>query len=104
MSPGRLAAILTICAMSVAPAFAQRYSELYGRILDTSDGGINDASITVVNEDSGFRRATQSQPDGAWAVGSLDPGSYKITVRKEGFRQAIRFNVVLAPAASTRAD
>src|SRR5579872_4704341 len=104
MPSGRLAAFLFFCVLGAAPAHAQRYADLYGRILDTSDAGIGDAAVTVVNEDTGFRRATVSEPTGIYSVGSLDPGSYKITVRKDGFRSAVRFNVPLNPAAATRAD
>jgi hypothetical protein len=104
MPSGRLAALLVFCAVSVAPAHAQRYADLYGRILDTSEGGIGDAAVTVVNEETGFRRTTTSDPGGQYAVGSLEAGSYKITVRREGFRGAVRFDVQLAAGGSTRAD
>src|SRR5208337_1930197 len=101
---GRLAALLVFCAVSVAPALAQRYADLYGRILDTSDGGIGDAAVTVVSQETGFRRATLSDPGGQYAVGSLEPGFYKVTVRKDGFRGAVRFDVPLTAGGSTRAD
>jgi hypothetical protein len=58
----------------------------------------------VVNEDTGFRRLTQSHPDGGYVVSSLQPGLYKITVRKEGFRTAIRFGVKLNPSQPSRVD
>src|SRR5579871_4203450 len=104
MFPGPLASFLIICALGAMPVSAQRYADLYGRILDTSDSGIGDAAITVTNEETGFRRAAVSEPTGEYSVGTLEPGSYKVTVRKHGFRSAVRFNVALAPAASTRAD
>jgi len=93
-------------ALFVACAFAasgQRV-DLYGRILDTSEGGIGQAAVTVVNEDTGFRRMTQSDAGGIYAVGSLQPGTYKVTVRREGFRTLMRFGVRLSPSGSTRAD
>ena len=104
MPSGRLAAFLLFFALGVAPAHAQRYADLYGRILDTSEGGIGDAAVTVVNEDTGFRRTTVSEPTGNYSVASLEPGVYKITVRRDGFRSAVRFNVTLGGAANTRAD
>ncbi len=104
MPPGRLATFLVFCALGVAPAHAQRYADLYGRILDTSDGGVGDASVTVVNQETGFRRSAISEPGGTYTIGSLEPGSYKITVRRDGFRQAVRFNLALAAAVATRAD
>ena len=89
------------CRLDLA---AERYAHLYGRILDTSDGGIAQAAVTVVNQDNGFRRSTESDPGGAYAVGSLQPGNYKVTVRKEGFHTVERYDVKLEMAALTRAD
>ncbi|HEV3196296.1 MAG TPA: carboxypeptidase regulatory-like domain-containing protein [Bryobacteraceae bacterium] len=101
MPAGRLIALFIWFG---ATAAAQRYADLHGWILDTSGGGISDAVVTVVNEDTGFRRVTQSETGGAYAVASLRPGIYKISVRKEGFAQAVRFGVQLAVSALVRAD
>jgi hypothetical protein len=90
--------------VSLTPAGAQRYAELVGQILDPSDAGITDAVVTVVDEDTGFRRQVLSEAGGMYAVGSLAPGSYKITVRKEGFGTVVQFGVKLTGAAPTRLD
>jgi hypothetical protein len=100
MPLGRALALLVV---SVVTATAQRYVDLYGRILDVTEGGIAQAAVTVVNEETGFRRLAQSDPTGRYAVGSLQPGSYKVTARKEGFRTLQRFGVKLAVSA-TRVD
>src|SRR4051794_25812194 len=97
---GRPLALLVFFAYA---ATAQRV-DLFGRILDTSEGGIGQASVAVVNEDTGLRRATESDTGGMYAVGSLQPGTYKVTVRREGFRTLMRFGVRLSPAGATRAD
>ena len=86
---GRLIPAVVVCLAWGAPAFAQRLAYLYGRILDPSEAAVAGASITVVSEDTGFRRFAESQPDGEYTIGSLQPGVYKITVRKEGFRTIV---------------
>ena len=101
---GRLIPAIVVCLAWGAPASAQRLSNLYGRVLDPSEAAVAGASVTVVSEDTGFRRFAESQPDGEYAVGSLQPGVYKITVRKEGFRTMVRFNVRLEAAQAARAD
>jgi hypothetical protein len=101
MLQGRLLALF-VCF--TATAAAQRYADLHGWVLDTSEGGIAEAVVTVVNEDSGFRRVTRSEPGGAYAVASLHPGIYKISIRKEGFIPVVRFGVHLAVSTLTRAD
>jgi hypothetical protein len=101
---GRLIPAIVVCLAWGAPASAQRLTNLYGRVLDPSEAAVAGASITVVSEDTGFRRFAESQPDGEYAVGSLQPGVYKITVRKEGFRTMVRFNVRLEAAQAARVD
>ena len=96
--------ILVLCLACLAPLHAQNYTLVTGIIQDTSGASAPDAQVSVVNEDTGFRRVTQSRPDGGYVVSSLQPGLYKITVRKEGFRTAIRFGVKLKPSQPSRVD
>jgi hypothetical protein len=58
----------------------------------------------VVSQDTGFRRVTESDAAGTYQVSSLEPGSYKVTASKEGFKAFARFDVKVAAGASTRAD
>src|ERR1039458_5078155 len=101
---GRLIPAIVVCLAWGAPASAQLLTNLHGRVLDPSEAAVGGASITVGSEDTGFRRYAESQPDGEYVVGSLQPGIYKITVRKEGFRTMVRFNVRLEAAQPARAD
>ncbi len=90
MKVGRvLAALLT--GLAVLPAQAANNTYLSGLVLDTSEAGIPGAMVTVWNEETGFRRVTWSRTNGGYVVASLEPGLYKITVRKEGFRTVVRF-------------
>jgi hypothetical protein len=104
MNPARFASLIAIALMCGGVAAAEAPGYLYGRVVDPSGAAVPGAAVTIVNEDSGFRHVTQSQPDGAYSAGILTPGDYKITVRKDGFRTMIRFHVRLDPAAPARAD
>ncbi|HKE27968.1 MAG TPA: TonB-dependent receptor [Bryobacteraceae bacterium] len=95
---------ILLLALSAGPLAAQRYASLSGHILDTSQAGISGAAVTVVNEDTGFRRSASSELGGGYLISSLDPGIYKVTVRKENFQTLVRFNLELKPAVSTLAD
>src|ERR1035441_9403908 len=96
MNAGRLVAVLLAFLVCGSPAWAQRSAYIHGRVLDPSQAVVPAADITIVNQESGFRRVTQTSSDGEYAVGSLDSGDYKVTVRKDGFRTMIRFNVKVA--------
>jgi hypothetical protein len=100
----RLTALLLVLFTGLAARAAERYGNLYGRVLDTSEGGIADAEITAVSQETGFRRTAQSAVGGLYEIGSLQPGLYKLTIRKEGFHTLVRFNVPLSAAASTAID
>ena len=104
MSCGRLLAVVLAGLAGLAPLRAEKYTHVSGVIVDSSGASVPDAMVTVVNEDSGFRHTTLSQPDGAYVVASLDPGPYKITVRKPGFRTVIRVGVKLTESPPLRVD
>ena len=78
----RGACALLICLGAVLPAGAQQFTHLYGHVLDPSEAGIPRASIGIVHEETGFRRACESGPDGAYSITSLQPGLYRIVVRR----------------------
>jgi hypothetical protein len=101
---GRLRTLGLVCLAGLAPLQAQNYTLVTGIIQDASGASAPGALVSVVNEDTGFRRVTQSRSDGGYVVSSLQPGMYKITVRKEGFRTAIRFGVKLNPSQPSRVD
>lgn len=104
MNFGRAMAFAAACLAGIAPLRSENVTSLTGVILDASASSVPGASITVVNEDSGFRWNTQSETDGGYVVPSLGPGSYKITVRKAGFRTVIRFGVKLSAGQPARVD
>jgi hypothetical protein len=96
--------VLGTVLISMSPLSAQNFTHVSGVILDASTGSVPGALVTVVNEDTGFRRVTTSRPDGGYVVSSLEPGTYKITVRKVGFHTVIRFGVKLGLAQPARVD
>jgi len=101
---GRFPALVLAVFTTTLPILADNYTHVSGLIVDPSAASVPGATITVVNEDSGLRRVAQSQSDGGYIVSSLQPGVYKITVRKIGFRTMIRFGVKLTESQPARAD
>jgi hypothetical protein len=89
---------------ATAQLSAQQWCSLSGYVLDSSAGTVPDAMVSVINEDTGFRRLIQTRTDGIYAVASLQPGTYKVIVRKDGFHTVVRFGVRLAASQSARLD
>jgi hypothetical protein len=104
MNAGPLVAVLLAHLVCSSPARAQRSAYIHGHVIDPSQAAVPEALITVVNQDSGFRHLAQTGSDGDYAVGSLESGLYKVTVRKDGFRTMIRFNVKVANLEAARVD
>src|ERR1039457_5951142 len=104
MKAGPLVAVLLAYLVCSPPARAQRSAYIHGRVLDPSQAAVPEAAITVVDQESGFRRIAQTDSGGDYAVGSLDSGIYKVTVRKDGFRTMIRFNVKVANLEAAQVD
>jgi hypothetical protein len=100
-----LALLLLASSVSLFPRLvAQHYTQVSGLILDSTGAAVPNAAVTVVSDETGFRRVTRSQTNGAYSVGSLLPGVYRITVRKDGFRTVIRMGVKLDVDVRARID
>ncbi len=101
LHPGRIAALALVwCAC----AAAQETGGLSGFVWDPSGARVAGATITAVNEETGFRHVMETDSAGAWQAAYLYPGSYKLTVRKPGFRTLVQFGVPLHAAESARVD
>src|SRR5258706_370951 len=92
------------CLLSIGLLPGQSHTHLSGLIRDPSDGAVPGATISVVNEETGFRRMARSRSDGSYVLVSLEPGLYKITARRAGFRTLIRIGVRLELAQPVRVD
>lgn len=72
--------------------------------MDRSGAMIREASVSVINMNSGTRRSVRSNAEGFYAVSSLSAGLYKITIRKEGFQTLARVSVPLQATEAGRFD
>ncbi|MBS1829221.1 MAG: TonB-dependent receptor [Acidobacteria bacterium] len=71
-------------------------AELSGVITDATGALIQRAEVTATEETTQARRVLHSDEQGRYFIPHLAPGSYQISVRKEGFRTETRRNVALS--------
>ncbi|HTS64718.1 MAG TPA: carboxypeptidase-like regulatory domain-containing protein, partial [Candidatus Acidoferrales bacterium] len=72
-----------------ATSFAQTpTATVTGTVLDTTGGGIPDATVTAVNQATNVRSEKKTAADGTFTILNLLPGDYVLTVEKEGFKKA----------------
>ena len=98
------AAVLLGLALWTPFVRAQQYTHLTGLVKDPMERAVTGASVTTISEDTGFRRAAQSNSQGRYTLASLPPGLYKVIVRKEGFRTVVRSRVKLDVSEPAQVD
>jgi hypothetical protein len=86
-------------------AHAQQLSgSLSGTARDPSGAPIVGAGVELQNESSGATRRTTTNKDGVFALTSVFPGSYSVTVTASGFSSWHASNVVLTQGDSRSLD
>jgi hypothetical protein len=101
-----LPAALAILAVACIPrlASAQATGTIAGTIVDQTDLPIPGVEIVVRSRDTDAARRAVSQVDGGYTVPLLQPGTYTVTASMQSFRRAVRENVVVVVASTTRMD
>ncbi len=78
--------------------------QITGHITDASGGVIVGARVVASNAETGALRETVSNETGNYTVPLLEPGSYNLSVRKDGFHVAEREGVILHVNQLARID
>lgn len=82
--------------------------ELFGTILgtvtDTTGAVVNDAKITVTNTGTGITRSLKSDAIGEYVVPNLIPGTYSVTVSKDGYKTVTQPAIALVVDQKARID
>lgn len=93
-----LAVLFITLVLLPAGAFAQSQAingTIRGRVSDPSGSAIPAATVTVVNNATGFKRTVTSGDAGYYVIPNLPLGTYTVTVQKDGFASLKAPNVLL---------
>ncbi len=77
---------------------------LSGVVTDPSGNAVANATVKVLNVNTGVENALQTNDAGAYSSPSLVLGTYSVTVEVPGFKKASRTGIALAGGQSTRQD
>src|SRR5262245_14534320 len=93
-------ALVTLLALLLStPVLAQRSTgTIRGTVRDATQAVLPGATVTIVNEDTGLMRTTQTNGAGVYSASELPVGRYKVTVEMQGFKTGSRTAVVLRVA------
>src|SRR6476659_4698985 len=95
--------LLAVLVLSL-PVLAQTITgEITGTVRDASGAVVPQATVSVTNPATGFKRDAQSGSGGEYRVTNLPIGSYRVEVNAGGFKTTVR-QVEIAAAAVTTAD
>jgi hypothetical protein len=98
--PLPFAALLLVCAGAL---FAQD-SQVSGRILDATQGGIGSASVVLTRTETADRRLAASNNEGYYSFPLLVPGVYELTVQKDGFQSQTRKGIKVETGQTSAVD
>ncbi len=76
-------------ALAAGSAWAQS-AAFTGTVLDTSGAAVAGAKVTITNEANGATRTATTESDGKYLFTQLAPGKYKMEVKAQGFKTAVR--------------
>src|SRR3974377_1415701 len=103
---GRLSLIVAgVLILLSVTAWAQIYSgSVTGVVTDPSAAVVPGASITLVDQDKGFKFVATADASGHYLVRSLPPGTYRIFVEASGFSAQSRPGVVVGVNQNVSVD
>ena len=71
-----------------------------GRVTDSTDALVPGATVSLLDEGTGTKKAAVTDADGAFAFRDLNFGTYQVTVKLQGFQSAV-YNKVVVEAGRT---
>src|SRR6516165_10847933 len=84
---------------------AQRATgEVNGTVTDSSGGTVPAAAVKLTNQDTGIESTRATNDTGAYLFVNVPPGTYRVRVSKEGFRDAEVTRVVVGVNQVATAD
>ena len=89
--------------MPIGSLWAQT-AQLGGRIQDPSGSPVDNAVVTVLNEETGIQRTTTSNFQGQYLIVSLPPSRYRVTVEATGFQATTRSGLILEVGQNAQLD
>lgn len=95
-----LALLFSVTALTALSQTAQ----VTGRVSDSSGAVVPGAQVTVTNQNTGLNRESVTNNEGNYTVPLLQPGEYRIAVKKDGFKPVVRQGVVLNVEQVARLD
>jgi hypothetical protein len=84
-------ALAVILLLTSVAAIAQTESaRISGRVTDPTDAVVGGAQCTITNIETNVSITTTTNEDGIYVIPDLHPGTYRLTIQKDGFRTVVQ--------------
>src|SRR6267142_1226136 len=98
-------AVTALMLLLSNPASAQRTTgTLRGQVLDPTGAAVPDVPVTITNQETGVSIKVTTTSAGTYAVPSLIPGLYKVSVEAKGFKSFLLRDVNVSANQDNVAD
>lgn len=92
-------------ALLAMPASAQVQNGIFtGTVTDPQGASAPEAEVQIINVGTNFTVTVKTNSDGLYRAAELPPGTYRITVKKAGFKGAVKTNLILSAGTIERVD
>lgn len=98
------AVLFVFFVLAGAPSAFCQTAEVSGLVRDASQRVVPNATVTLVNEDTGIKRITTPNPNGVYTIPFLQPGNYRLSVQAAGFQTISRPGIKLEVGQAARID
>src|SRR5262245_7404739 len=86
---------LSVLVSAAGTTALSQTAQVTGRVSDQSGAVVPGAQITLTNTATGINRESVSNDEGYFTIPLVQPGEYRITVKKAGFKPVIQSGVTL---------
>lgn len=101
----RIAAVVLLVVVSLAPAWAQdTRAALLGAVADQSGAAVRGARVTATSRSTGVASSATTGDDGLYRIPLLPAGAYDVAVEAPGFATEVRRDLVLRVGEERRLD
>jgi hypothetical protein len=100
----RLALLPLFLMLACVGVFAQANSNITGIVTDQTGAVISDATITLIDPDTGAEKTTITSATGLYEIAGLNPSDYTMKVTARGFQTFEQKGIVVNVSATVRVD
>jgi hypothetical protein len=94
----RLIAVFICIGLFQSAALAQAFGTLNGSVHDPQGAAVANATITLVNSQTGATRTAKTSSSGGFDFAQVAPGPYELRAEAEGFKTTVQKEVIVQVA------